>query len=320
MESSPASDFRAFLQKASHIAKGGPFDLEDDEAYRRWRARKLVGYPVRADELIVRIDDPRRLSAAERAAVLSRCRKTNMALFEITRKERMTKSALSEFAKQFGLRSVDNHLCADGDAITSLRVMRNGRKMAYIPYSDHRLNWHTDGYYNEPHECIRSMVLYCVRDALRGGANSLLDHEIAYILLRDENPNYVRALMHPQAITIPANVEKGSELRGARSGPVFLTDPEQGYLMMRYSARRRNIEWRQNAETRAAIEFLQGLLEDSSCYVFRHRLRPGQGVLCNNVLHNRSEFTDHETESKKRLLYRARYYDRIAGTASDMRF
>lgn len=320
MESSPITDFPTFLQRASYVAKGGPFDLEDDAAYRRWRARKLVGYPVRAEELIVPIEDPRQLSAMERHALLSRCRKTNMVLFEVARKEQMTKSALSEFGKQFGLRHLDNHLCADGDSITSLQVIRNGRRRGYIPYSDHRLNWHTDGYYNEPHESIRSMVLYCVQDALRGGINSLFDPEIAYILLRDESPDYVRALMHPQAITIPANVEEGNELRGSRSGPVFLTDPEQGYLMTRYSARRRNIQWRQDGATQAAVEFLQGLLEGDSRYVFRHRLRSGQGLLCNNVLHNRSEFTDYESQSRKRLLYRARYYDRIAGTEADTRF
>lgn len=320
MDSSPVTDFRTFLQKASYVAKGGPFDLEDEAAYRRWRARKLMGYPIRAEDLIVRIDDPRQLAVSERDALLSRCRKTNMALFEVARKEQMSKSALSEFGKQFGLNRLDDHLCADGDSITSLQVIRSGRKRGYIPYSDHRLNWHTDGYYNLPHECIRSMVLYCVQDALRGGTNSLLDHEIAYILLRDENPDYVRALMHPQVISIPANVEAGSELRGARSGPVFLTDPEQGYLMMRYSARKRHIEWRQDDETRAAVEFLQRLLESDSRYVFRYQLRPGQGLLCNNVLHNRSEFSDHEVQTKKRLLYRARYYDRIAGTEAGIRF
>jgi hypothetical protein len=33
--------------------------------------------------------------------------------------------------------------------------------------------------------------------------------------------------------------------------------------------------------------------------------------LCNNVLHTRSGFKDREHQ---RLLYRARYFDRIAGT------
>jgi hypothetical protein len=36
------------------------------------------------------------------------------------------------------------------------------------------------------------------------------------------------------------------------------------------------------------------------------------GLLCNNVLHDRSGFTDNP--ATPRLLYRARYHDRIAGS------
>ena len=36
------------------------------------------------------------------------------------------------------------------------------------------------------------------------------------------------------------------------------------------------------------------------------------GILCNNVLHERSGFVDDA--SAPRLLFRARYYDRVAGT------
>jgi len=36
------------------------------------------------------------------------------------------------------------------------------------------------------------------------------------------------------------------------------------------------------------------------------------GLLCNNVLHDRAGFSDDA--GHPRLLYRARYYDRIAGS------
>jgi hypothetical protein len=42
------------------------------------------------------------------------------------------------------------------------------------------------------------------------------------------------------------------------------------------------------------------------------RLEPGMGLACNNVLHDRSGFT--ETPQKRRLLYRARYHERVADT------
>ena len=34
---------------------------------------------------------------------------------------------------------------------------------------------------------IRSMILHCVRPAAEGGVNALMDHEMAYIALRDES-------------------------------------------------------------------------------------------------------------------------------------
>ena len=44
---------------------------------------------------------------------------------------------------------------------------------------------------------IRGMILHCVRPAASGGVNGLLDHELAYIALRDADPRHVRALMRP---------------------------------------------------------------------------------------------------------------------------
>jgi hypothetical protein len=78
---------------------------------------------------------------------------------------------------------------------------------------------------------------------------------------------------------------------------------------MRYSARRRNIQWRDDPLTRAAVACLTEFLADNDGPVLRYRLRPGEGLISNNVLHNRSAFEDEP--GHRRLLYRARYYDRI---------
>ena len=63
-------------------------------------------------------------------------------------------------------------------------------------------------------------MLHCVSPAADGGENGLLDPEIAYLRLRDENPEFIRALMAPDAMTIPANTEEGGENRAGadRSG------------------------------------------------------------------------------------------------------
>jgi len=118
--------------------------------------------------------------------------------------------------------------------------------------------------------------------------------------------------MQPDAMTIPANTETGVETREARSGPVFSIDTATGDLHMRYTARTRSIEWKQDDATRAAVAFLEELLESQSPYIFRNRLSAGQGLICNNVLHNRTAFADNA--SAPRLVYRARYYERIAET------
>ena len=290
-----------------------PFYVENEAAYQRWRAAKLERYPATAEELVVPVDNPLLLTDAEAEAMLSICRKTNMVIYA-SRAKREDKEIPRAVGERFGLRRLDSNMLADDDGITSLQVVPGKSQRGYIPYSNKRLLWHTDGYYNSVDNRIRAFVLHCVSPAAQGGENSLLDHEIAYILMRDANPDYIKALMAPDAMTIPANTEAGVETRPAVTGPVFSVDPAGGNLHMRYTARTRSIEWKQDAVTRAAIQFLENLLAGASPYMFRHAMAAGQGLMCNNMLHNRTAFTDDADRGIARLVYRARYYDRIAGT------
>ena len=95
----------------------------------------------------------------------------------------------------------------------------------------------------------------------------------------------------------------------ANSGPVFSIDASTGQLHMRYTARTRSIEWHADADVRAAVAALERLLATPSPWIHHLTLEPGMGLLCNNVLHDRSAFTDDPAHP--RLLYRARYHDRI---------
>ena len=295
---------------------GGPFDLADETAYRQWRAAKLRDYPTSVDALRVAIADPAALSAAEHAALLARCAQANMAVYRLGegagRAAARDKTVIRRLGRQLGLERLDNNLCADEDGITSLQVVAEGRHGGYIPYTNRALNWHTDGYYNRPEQTIRAIVMHCVQPAAEGGENGLFDHELAYIQLRDEDPELIAALMRPDAMTIPPNTEGGEELRGVQSGPVFSIEPGTGNLHMRYTARLRNIAWKEDAPTRKAARRLRELLGDGGPGVFAYRLAAGEGVVSNNVLHSRGAFKDGPRAM--RLLYRARYYDRIAGT------
>ena len=294
-----------------------PFDLSSESAYQRWRKAKLLGYPEKPEQLMVDIAGVD-VTDMEFQRLTDICCKTNMVIYRLQQPELGDKMFVRRLGRKLGLEHLDGNLCADDDSITSLQVMDSGRHTGYIPYTNRRLSWHTDGYYNLPEQNIRAILMHCVQAAKEGGENMLLDHEIAYIQLRDENPDFIAALMHPRAMTIPPNIENGEELRGEQSGPVFLVEAETGNLHMRYSARTRNIVWQDDEITKAAVTCLNELLTPNNPYVFTYRLNPGEGIICNNVLHNRTGFIDSDDVNKKRLLYRARYYDRVKNTHINM--
>lgn len=290
------------------LSSRGVFGLEDDAAYRRWRDRKLEARARTPGDLVVEVRDPRALSSTERDAIVSRCRRDNMAIYAsaITGAD---KDIPRQLGAQLGLVTLDNNFLADEDGITSIAVSSAKAGAGYIPYTTHRIRWHTDGYYNPPALRIRAMLLHCVRDAASGGDTALLDHELAYILLRDDDPAHVAALMQEDALTIPERVDDDGVARQAAVGPVFSIEPGTGDLHMRYTARTRSVTWKNNAATEeAAARLLQILDGDADC-VLRTHLSPGMGLVCNNVLHERSAFED--APGRERLLYRARYVERI---------
>ena len=289
------------------LAQRSPFWLDDVDAYRRWRERKLRDYPCVTDELLVEVRDPRDLSPAERGALVDRLRRANMAIY-VSRTGLADKQIPRALGRQFGLHSLDGNWLADDDGISSIEVSAGQPRSEFIPYTDRPISWHTDGYYNAPQRCVRSLILHCVRPAREGGVNALLDHEMAYLLLREQSPEHVRALSEPDAMTIPARCDEQGVAREAQVGSVFSVHPISRRLHMRYTARTRSILWRDDAPTVAAVACLESILS-SSLFVLRARLGPGMGLLCANVLHNRSGFTD--SIEAPRLMFRARYHDEL---------
>ena len=295
-----------------------PFSLlpEAESSYQHWRAWKLSNYPKLAGELLIPLNNPFELSADEKQMIKESFVRTNMAIYSINNRSDITdKKIVEKLANEFGLNRLDNNLGADADGLTSLQVIEGGRKVDYIPYSNRKLSWHTDGYYNLPKHQIRGVILHCASTAAEGGENALLDHEMMYIHLRDENPAYISALMKTDVLTIPANIENGIEIRGAQSGPVFSVDEKSGALHMRYSARKKNISWSNDLITSKAVNAIDDFLASNTPWIFRHRLEPGQGLICNNVLHNRTSFKNDEEGEQQRLIYRGRYYDRLSETS-----
>jgi alpha-ketoglutarate-dependent taurine dioxygenase len=306
-------------------AARSPFDLNDDDAYRRWRDAKQALHPRRVDELVVEVVDPRRLRPAEAAELHRRCAHANMAIYRspVTAAD---KEIPRRLAQQLGLTRLDANWLADDDGISPITVAAGGPtdpasgdraahipqtdRAAFIPYTDRPIKWHTDGYYHPPQRRIEAMLLHCVAPAREGGTTALLDPDMAYIALREADPDGLRALMAPDAMTVPARCDANGVARAAQPGPVFAVTHAGAALHMRYTARTRSIEWKADAATRAAAAFLERLLASDAPTLFRTRLEAGMGVITNNVLHDRSGFVDDP--QRPRLLYRARYLDRIA--------
>lgn len=291
-----------------------PFDLDHADAYQAWREEKLANAPGTLADLLVEVDDPRALSAAEQDALMARCRKANMAIYVSRLGDTEGTDIPRGCGLHFGLEHLDHNRGAEADAVTALTVQDDALHTPYIPYSNRAIHWHTDGYYNRLDLQDHALLLHCVRPAMQGGENALMDHEIAYLLMRDANPEFVRALMQEDAMLIPRNIVDGVELRPDRIGPVFMVAAD-GHLHMRYTMRKRNVVWKNDPVVREAVAWLDALLNGRSPeglpYIHRGTLQSGWGLISNNVLHDRSAFEDDPTN--KRLLYRARYHDRIRG-------
>lgn len=287
-----------------------PFDLDQPAAYARWRATKLATHPRRTEDLIVDVADPRRLTPAERNAILALCARTNMAVYRSAVKAE-DKELPRLLGAQLGLHRLDANWLADEDGISSIAVSGDEdgpTKGEFIPYTNKPIRWHTDGYYHPEGRRIDGMILHCVRNAGEGGISHLADHEMVYLALRDANPEWVRALMASDAMTIPERTDDSGVARPAQSGPVFYLRPDGG-LQMRYTARTRSIAWKEDATTRAAVAFVDQLLASDASWIFRLLLQPGMGIVANNVPHERTGFTDDPRQP--RLLYRARYLDHV---------
>jgi hypothetical protein len=287
-----------------------PFELALAADYGAWRAEKLRA-AERGAPTFVEIGDLGNPNAAEIGALKTACEASNMAFFRARPdpEDSETRKSLARFVRAAGLHEYESHRSGDHDGVVSIEVTQQPRKAGFIPYSDLPINWHTDGYYayRSPDRMIRAMALYCVRNAASGGENGFFDPDIAYIRLRDADPRFIEALSHPQALTIPDFGEESGG-HGAVAGPVFAVSG--GRLAMRFTIRKRNVIWREDPMLDAARGKLSEILA-SDPLVVHARLSPGEGILCNNVLHDRTGFVDRQ--SRGRLLLRVRSYDVVGG-------
>ncbi|SFV62348.1 hypothetical protein MNB_SUP05-5-709 [hydrothermal vent metagenome] len=279
-----------------------PLNCQDN--YQQWRDDKLRHYQTNLNNCIVEIKNPLALTKNEQTKLKDIVKYNNFAIYQTNIKEENLRTSLVVLNKQLGLVDYDQHLFAKTSGLSYIEKTDNKKQEEFIPYTNKKINWHTDGYYNSPQQRIRAMTLHCVHPADIGGINQWIDYEIVYILLKEQNPEIIKILMNQQAMTIPA-----FEKREQSQGPIFYFDDKTKQLMMRYTQRKKNVIWLDNSEMLMAKQALDTLLDSKTDYHFEYKMSSGDGFVCNNILHNRDAFQDGK--NNKRLMIRGRYFNRL---------
>ncbi|MFA9420944.1 MAG: TauD/TfdA family dioxygenase [Gammaproteobacteria bacterium] len=294
------------------IPGNSPFVLENETRYRHWRDNKLQLRSELDPVKILRVDTENSLAEANSESLKRQIEAYNFVLYEFDScSEQSAKQNFLDINHKLGLYDFEVRSDADSSGVSELKeVGPDDNRSQYVPYTNRRLNWHTDGYYNLTQQQINAFALYCVHPAAKGGGNYVFDHELMYIRIRDTAPELIAALMAHDLMVIPANIQANKVVRPEKSGPVFSICPRSGALHMRYSARPRNIGWKSDKVSERALNLIREILIDDSG-VIEFELDAGQGIICNNILHGRKAFADADT-TRSRMLYRARYLDSIS--------
>ncbi len=276
--------------------------------YRFWRDEKLANVQTDIENCLIEVNKPTQLSKAEKNQITHLCRVNNFALFHIPSQQDY-ESSIVGFNQQFNLKAFDQHLYVKSQGLAYITQSDQQDQAEFIPYTDRAIGWHTDGYYNSPKDRIRAFYLFCVNPAQQGGENQWIDPQMAYLLLREENPDITTALTHAKAMSIPAHKVDGQIRRKTSVGPIFFIDEMTNQLYIRYTQRKKNIDFYDSDEIKQAVETLNQLLAGNTQYHFTHTMSANQGLLCNNVLHKRSTYIDQQVTP--RLMLRGRYFNRV---------
>ena len=277
--------------------------------FQTWFSQRLAGYRQVLANPVVDLVDPRALTQPERTALTGAIAKANLVIYRCRTPRQVSSEDVLALGAQLGLTRLDHDTRTNRHGLAEVCDHRSNKSSRYIPFSNKALNWHTDGSYYPADRVIRTFILHCKTQAMRGGTSRLIDHAVVYGLLRQQAPELLPALLDCDAMTVPAHQPDGGEAtRGECSGPVFFNS-QDGALCMRYTSRARYIHWHQNRDLSAAVEHLRRVIAHAGNLVLEYTLAPGEGIICHNVLHARSGFDD--TSAKRRLLYRARFREPI---------
>lgn len=286
-----------------HTKYPARFNLDANEDYKKWRDEKLAAYPASIGELVVELGDMTALSASEKGKIRDLTERANMCVYTSGSAD-LSMDSLLALGRQLGLNETDkSRRHSSSDELTDSGILKSA-----IPFTTRHVRWHTDATYYGSDKTIQALFLLCKRPAVEGGSNKLLDHEVLYIQLRDKDPEALRVLMEKNCFKY-RNPSTG-EIDVHLGGKVFWTNSE-GNLCHRFSFRKTDMAWSEENDVKAARAVLESMILDESEHVIEGRLESGLGLISNNVLHTREKLVDSDDAAQKRLLFRARFYDRV---------
>ncbi|MHB1092963.1 TauD/TfdA family dioxygenase [Thiobacillus sp.] len=279
------------------------FDLRSDADYLKWRDEKLAAYPRTIGELVVELGDMTAPTPAEKSRILETVERANMCIYTAGAAA-LEMDSLLALGRQLGVSRTDKSARhAQSDELTDSGILHRA-----VPFSTRHCNWHTDATYYGSDNPIQALFLLCKRPAVEGGSNKVLDHEILYIHLREQNPGALDVLMNRDCFNYRNPVT--GEIDPRRGGKVFWTNAD-GHLCHRFSFRKMDMAWSGESDAAAAREALESMISEGPAQIIEGRLESGMGLISNNVLHTRERLVDSADATQKRLLFRTRFHDRV---------
>lgn len=275
--------------------------------YQKWKNERLQLADQFQAHTAAKIIAPTLECAATPAVLEQICKQVRdhgYALYEWAETPEDVTASVSKLHQQLALTQHDQGVVSDAAGLSLLTDLTGSPRGKFIPYTSRAMGWHTDGYYNDQMQILRCFTLHCISPAAAGGALSLLDNELLFIALMNENSEIVELLSHPEAMTLPANKDDVGHNRPDRYASVFFSHSD-GTLGTRFTTRTKNIEWR-TKDTKDAAGRAVEILAELSQWHHTLRLESGQGLITRNILHKREAFTDDSKIAPRQML-RGRY-------------
>lgn len=267
--------------------------------FKQWALEKEDNIPLNINDLIVKIHDINHATLAEISNIKDIIKRFNCCIYQ-SRVGLNAQADLMNFAQSIGMETYDTNNIHNSP-ISLIMSLETKNTLNYIPYTNKKLNWHTDGYYDE--KPIFSWLLHCEEPAYSGGENYLLDHELAireYIIKYDN----LESLSSLDAFTIPGNMHAN---RAETKGYICDNNNEYKKFHMKFSMREKNMKLNEQSKT-AIMRMKKIIKEDCKKYCLTYKLSKNEGIVSNNILHGRNSFEDGKAMRK---LYRIRSYERI---------